>query len=139
MGGVSPTTARDHTRPAARARDGQNTAAARLPGQGALATAPWLRLLPRAPSDPPPPLAAPAVGVPLDVLLVTLQRPVLRHAHLLRRRIEALAGVGGLLHLCRKVGHEGKLLAPCPAACRAGRRVPDRRGSGGPISAPACA
>src|SRR5829696_912283 len=74
----------------------------------ARATAPWL--LPRPPSDPPPPVAAPAVGVPLDVLLVALQRPVLRHAHLLRRRIEALAGVGGLLHLRRKVGHESELL-----------------------------
>src|SRR3954451_2222560 len=64
----------------------------------------------RAPSDPPPPVAAPAVSVPLDVLLVALQRRVLRHAHLLRRRIEALAGIGGLLHLRRKVAHESKLL-----------------------------
>src|SRR5687768_6962429 len=61
-------------------------------------------------SDPPPPVAAPAVDAPLNVLLVALKRSVLRQADLLSGGIKALTGVRGLLYLPGQVGHECKLL-----------------------------
>src|SRR5262245_62964379 len=64
-------------------------------------------------------VAAPAVDVPLDVLLVIGQGLIFRHAYFLRCRVEALAGVGRLLNLGGKIRHEGYLLFHVPAGAQA--------------------
>src|SRR6476619_6950809 len=62
------------------------------------------------PSDAATVVAAPAVDVPLDVLLVTGERSIFRQPHVLRGGIEALAGIRRFFHFRRQVGQECNLL-----------------------------
>src|ERR1041384_1107249 len=61
-------------------------------------------------SDAAAVVAAPTVNVPLDVLLVTCERSVLRHAHFLGGGVKAFAGVRCFFHFRSHVGHECNLL-----------------------------